>query len=169
MGVAGHGRARPKAHAPRTSRPVPPRRVPRAAQGANAALAALLSPSAHPQHRAKLDAERARRTFLLYTSRLHSALTSPRTCYFSGFAAVGPRLVSQLRRQVLGGGGGCLDGEGAGLLAQLGLWTQCCEVSAAAAVQDCLREGLEPGQGEHLGGGGGGGGDGGGHAWRSAS
>jgi hypothetical protein len=74
-----------------------------AQQHMNASLVALMSPAAHPEARAKLDAERARRMFLLYCGRLRRAFAAPRCCLFSGFAAVGPHVIGRLKQQAGGG------------------------------------------------------------------
>lgn len=54
-----------------------------------------------PEQLAKLDTERLRRLFLQYTSRMHRAARSPKYCYFSGFAAAAPQLLTALKEQVL--------------------------------------------------------------------
>lgn len=82
------------------SRTKPPLERNRPQQRINESLVALMSPGLHPEQRAKLDTERVRRLFLLYCSRLRRAMMSPRYCYFSGFAAVAPRLIARLKEQV---------------------------------------------------------------------
>ena len=54
-----------------------------------------------PEQRSKVDSERLRRLFLMYGSRLNHAATSPKYCYFSGFAAAAPGVLAVLRDQVL--------------------------------------------------------------------
>lgn len=115
----------------------------RCLQVVNETLVALMSPLSHPEQRAKTDLERARRLFLMYGARLRRAMTSPRYCYFSGFAAAAPRLIARLREQVLGSFR--LDNSGVEAMGTLNLWTRCCEVSVAASVNDCLDEDLRHG------------------------
>ncbi len=133
----------------------------------NGSLTALMSSAAHPEHRAKLDSERVRRLFLLYCSRLRRALTSPRYCYFSGFAAVAPRLIARLKEKLLGSFR--LEAAEAALMGQLALWTRACECSVAAGVHDCLGEGLTHGLVAMGGGSGGTGENGGGSGAETAA
>jgi len=88
------------------------------------------------EQRAKVDSERVQRLFLLYCTRLKGALTSPKYCYFTGFAAVAPRLIAQLKEHVLGSFR--LEAEQAAIMQQLDLWTLCCELSVASSIHDCF-------------------------------
>jgi hypothetical protein len=101
----------------------------------NASLLALMSPSAPPEHRAKLDAERARRMFLLYCGRLRRALTSPRCCFFSGFAAVGPRVIDHLKQQVGARAGTCCGSSTAAAAASLPPFFRICGRSSSSELQ----------------------------------
>lgn len=104
-------------------------------------LQLLLSADLPQQQRAKLDTERLRHLFLMYCGRLRRAMTSPKYCYFTGFAAVAPRLIAELKEQVLGNFK--LTARHAEILEQLNLWTLCCESSVASSIQDCFDEGIK--------------------------
>jgi hypothetical protein len=68
---------------------------------------------------------------------------SLRYCYFSAFSAVAPRVIAQLREQVLGSFR--LEATGLELMRQLNLWTWCCEFSVAASLHDCLDDDIKHG------------------------
>jgi hypothetical protein len=110
-------------------------------QDMNASLQLLLAHDLPPEQRAKLDQERVRRLFLLYCARLRRAMTSPKCCYFSGFAAAAPLLIARLRAHVLTVGALRLDGHTARLMAQLNLWSRACELSVAASTHECVGAG----------------------------
>lgn len=102
----------------------------------SSSLQFLLAADLHPAQASKLDGERVRRLFLLYCSRLRRALTSPKYCYFSGFAAAAPGLIGELREHVLSASR--LDARCAAVLRQLDMWTLACELSVAASIHDSL-------------------------------
>ncbi len=87
-----------------------------------------------------MDSERTRRLFLTYYSRLIHVFTSPKHCYFSGFAAPTVRLLAGLREQVLSGQR--LKPAHLAVMARLNMWTRCCELSVAQSVEACCRPGL---------------------------
>eukprot|EP00877_Chromochloris_zofingiensis_P012234 jgi/Chrzof1/7264/Cz02g17030.t1 len=89
-----------------------------------------------PEQRAKIDNERVRKLFLLYCARLRRAMTSPKYCYFSGFAAVAPKLLTALKEEVLSNFR--LTPAFAAIMQQLNLWTRCCEFSVAGSIHDCF-------------------------------
>lgn len=106
----------------------------RCLQAMSSSLQFLLAEDLHPAHACKLDGERVRRLFLLYCTRLRRALTSPKYCYFSGFAASAPGLIGELREHVLSASR--LDARRAAVLRQLDMWTLACELSVAASIHD---------------------------------
>jgi hypothetical protein len=87
-----------------------------------------------------VDSERTRRLFLTYYSRLIHVFTSPKYCYFSGFAAPTVRLLAGLREHVLSGQR--LRPAHLAVMARLNMWTRCCELSVAQSVEACCRPGL---------------------------
>jgi hypothetical protein len=96
----------------------------------------LLSEDLPAAHASKLDGERVRRLFLLYCNRLRRALSSPKYCYFSGFAATAPGLIAELKEHVLSVSK--LDARTAGIMQQLNMSTLACELSVAASIHDSL-------------------------------
>ena len=110
-------------------------------QEINGVLQILLSEDLPQQQRSKLDTERVRHLFLMYCGRLRRAMTSPKYCYFSGFAASAPKPIAELKEHVLGSFK--LGSRHAEILQQLNLWTLCCESSVASSIQDCFDEGLK--------------------------
>lgn len=85
----------------------------------NTALVALLEDPNDAQFRKKMDNERLRRLFLLYTSRMAKAMSSPKYNYFTGLASSAPRLLHELREHTLStfklsGRCGAREGAGAG-------------------------------------------------------
>lgn len=104
-------------------------------------LMQLLAENLTQPQRAKVDKERVRHLFLMYCSRLRRAMTSPKYCYFSGFAAEAPRLIADLKEQILGAFK--LTARHAEILQQLNLWTMCCESSVASSIHDCFEEGIK--------------------------
>ncbi|KAF6259450.1 hypothetical protein COO60DRAFT_1010901 [Scenedesmus sp. NREL 46B-D3] len=115
----------------------------RCLQEINATLQLLLAHDLPAMHCTKLDVERCRALFLLYCGRLRRAMMSPKYCYFSGFAAAAPRLLSQLKDLVLQTNCRPAGPRAVALLRQLDLWTLCCELSVAASVHDCFDHGLK--------------------------
>lgn len=105
-------------------------------QDMSSALQFLLAEDLPQAHAIKLDGERVRRLFLMYCGRLRRALTSPKYCYFSGFAATAPGLIAELREHVLSNNR--LDPRCAAIMQQLHMWTQACELSVAASVHESL-------------------------------
>ena len=87
-----------------------------------------------------MDSERTRLLFLTYYSRLIHVFTSPKYCYFSGFAAPTVRLLAGLREHVLNGER--LQARHLAVMAQLNMWTRCCELSVAQSVAACCSPGL---------------------------
>ncbi|WIA30634.1 hypothetical protein OEZ86_000712 [Tetradesmus obliquus] len=115
----------------------------RCLQEMNAALRLLLAHDLPAEQCAKLDTERCRALFLLYCIRLRRAMISPKYCYFSGFAAAAPRLVSELKDLVLHSNCRPAGPRAVAVLRQLDLWTLCCELSVAASVHDCFDDALK--------------------------
>jgi hypothetical protein len=105
-------------------------------QDMSSSLQFLLAEDLHQAHASKLDGERVRRVFLTYCRRLRRALTSPKYCYFSGFAATGPELIAELKEHVLSSSK--LDARRSGIMQQLDMWTLACELSVAASIHDSL-------------------------------
>ena len=108
-------------------------------QAIGSALQFLLAEDLHQAQLSKLDGERVRRLFLLYCSRLRRALTSPKYCYFSGFAATAPALIAELREHVLSNNR--LNARCSAIMQQLNMWTQACQLSVAASVHESLGRG----------------------------
>lgn len=96
----------------------------------------LLAEDLPAAHASKLDGERVRRLFLLYCARLRRALTSPKYCYFSGFAATAPGLIAELKEHVLSASR--LDARTAAIMHQLDMSVLACELSVAASIHDSL-------------------------------
>jgi hypothetical protein len=70
-------------------------------------------------------------------------MMSPKYCYFSGFAAAAPRLVSELKDLVLQSNCRPAGPRALMVLRQLDLWTLCCELSVSASVHDCFDDALK--------------------------
>lgn len=105
-------------------------------QDMGSTLQFLLSEDLPPAHASKLDGERVRRLFLLYCARLRRALSSPKYCYFSGFAATAPSLIAELKEHVLSASK--LDARTAAIMQQLDMSVLACELSVAASIHDTL-------------------------------
>ncbi|KAF5834760.1 hypothetical protein DUNSADRAFT_8448 [Dunaliella salina] len=103
----------------------------------NRALAELLGEGRQDAMvRAKFDTERLRRLVLLYCNRMRRAMSSPRSCYFTGLLSLVPAMLAELADAALSEF--TFDASHLAALDQLAVWTKACEVSVAAALHDCI-------------------------------
>uniref|UniRef100_A0A7S3R0V0 Uncharacterized protein n=2 Tax=Dunaliella tertiolecta TaxID=3047 RepID=A0A7S3R0V0_DUNTE len=86
--------------------------------------------------RAKFDTERLRRLVLLYCNGMRRAMSSPRSCYFTGLLSIVPAMLAELADTALSEF--TFDASHLAALDQLAVWTKACEVSVAAALHDCI-------------------------------